>query len=176
MSMLLTNSADLIKDELSSSRNYSAHLIVVSNIKIQPFWPLHCKSLPAASLSVSKYAYIVSIKGWLDKWFYIFKKLFLCAWWLENFIKMKNWVFPSLIVKLNCFHWVHKFLVLNNKTRIIFEIYWFHSAKYSHWSSQLHDHSMLLNPWFFIKADLVYQLIVHSLCHFKTLWKFREFD
>ena len=89
---------------------------------------------------------------------------------------MKNWVFSSLIVELDCFHWVHKFLVLNNKTRIIFEVYRFHSAKYSHWSSKLHDHRMLLNPWFFIKADFVYQFIVDSLCHFKTLWKFREFD
>ena len=135
MSMLLSNSADLIEDELSSSRNNPTHLIVVSNIKVQPLGTLHCKSLSAASLSVSKYAYIVSVKSWLDKRFHIFKKLFLCAWWLKNFIKMKNWVFPSLIVELNCFHWVHKFLVLNNKTRIIFEVYRFHSAKYSHWSS-----------------------------------------
>lgn len=135
MSMLLPNSADLIKDELTSSRNYPTHLIVVSNIKVQPLGTLHCKSLSAASLSVCKNAHIVSVKSWLDKRLHIFKKLFLCAWWLKNLIEMKNWVFSSLIVELNCFHWVHKFLVLNNKTRIIFEVYRFHSAKYSHWSS-----------------------------------------
>lgn len=63
MSMLLPNSADLIKDELTSSRNYPTHLIVFSNIKVQPLGTLHCKSLSAASLSVCKNAHIVSVKS-----------------------------------------------------------------------------------------------------------------